>query len=94
MSNQNLDDACYSKAWVKRRGWSEAMVRDLLGEPDITEEKVFCRMENGQHSHRVWRRDTFYSRLRVEAVEKTLAFRNRLKEKNERVKTRAAGGAN
>jgi hypothetical protein len=61
----------YNKASLKERGWTESMIRDFLGDADITDEPS-C----GFMSHRY-----FWLSTRVEEVEKTAEFEFRLKMK-------------
>lgn len=62
-----MEELYYSKSAVKARGWTEAMIRDLLGQADIYREPC-C----GFMTYQYWYLDS-----RVEAIEKTSAFQER-----------------
>ncbi len=61
----------YTKNGLKTNGWTEAMIKDLLGEADLYYPQQCGRM----------RPRYYYLASKVEAIEKTKAFEERKRAK-------------
>ena len=64
--NAKGEERYYLKTTLKRKGWTEAMIRDFLGEADIR--FPVCGFLSRRY---------FYLASRVEGIEKTKAFKER-----------------
>jgi hypothetical protein len=80
----NADKLYYTKNALKWRGWTDAMIRDWLGQADLWREPS-CGFMTYQY---------FYLDSRVEAIEKTKAFKERKQTNAERKERRRAKAAN
>jgi hypothetical protein len=63
-----MDDSMISHPTVRERGWTDAMIRDLLGEPDATRTNPIYRSAPPAR---------FYSLIRVQAAEAEEKFTQR-----------------
>jgi len=63
--NKKTNDKCWTKSALKQRGWTDASIRDFLGEPDKLAQNPHYRKAAPMH---------LYRQSRVKRIEKTKEF--------------------
>jgi hypothetical protein len=84
------DKLYYSKNTLKWMGWTERMIKDFLGEPDVTYAPSCAVFVDP----RLFTKRYFYLVSRVEEIEKTKAFKERKQAIALRRERRKANAAN